>query len=44
MAAAALVGGAIGARLAGRLRPAALRFAVVGVGVVVGVVYLVRGT
>ncbi len=43
MAAAALVGGAIGARLAGRLRPTALRLAVVGVGVVVGVVYLVRG-
>ena len=43
MAVAALLGGAIGARLAGRLPPAALRLAVVGVGVAVGVVYLVRG-
>ncbi|HUD72859.1 MAG TPA: sulfite exporter TauE/SafE family protein [Dongiaceae bacterium] len=43
MAVAALVGGAIGARLAGRLRPAALRFAVVGVGVAVGLIYLMHG-
>jgi uncharacterized membrane protein YfcA len=43
MGVAAIAGGALGARLAGRLRPAALRLAVVGVGVVVGVTYLVRG-
>lgn len=44
MALGALLGGALGARLAGRLDPRALRFAVVGVGVAVGVAYLVRGT
>jgi uncharacterized membrane protein YfcA len=43
MAIAAVAGGAAGGRLAGRVRPATLRLVVVTVGVVVGVVYLVRG-
>ena len=43
MAVAAVAGGAAGGRLAGRVRPATLRLVVVTVGVVVGVVYLVRG-
>ena len=43
MTVAAVAGGAAGGRLAGRVRPATLRLVVVTVGVVVGVVYLVRG-
>jgi hypothetical protein len=43
MAVGALAGGAIGGRLAGRIAPAALRRAVVAIGVVVGCFYLVRG-
>ena len=43
MAVAAVAGGAAGGRLAGRVRPTTLRLVVVTVGVVVGVVYLVRG-
>jgi hypothetical protein len=43
MAVGALAGGAIGGRLAGRITPAALRLAVVAIGVVVGCFYLVRG-
>jgi uncharacterized membrane protein YfcA len=42
MAAGALVGGALGGRLAGRIRPEALRWTVVGIGVVVGGLYLAR--
>jgi uncharacterized membrane protein YfcA len=42
MAAGALIGGTLGGRLAGRIKPATLRWAVVVIGVVVGVVYLVR--
>ena len=42
MALAALVGGAIGGRLASRVRPATLRRIVVAIGTVVGVVYLAR--
>jgi len=42
MAGGALLGGAAGGRLAGRLRPAALRAAVVIIGVAVAVVYLLR--
>jgi hypothetical protein len=40
MAVAALVGGAVGGRLVGRVRPATLRRAVVVIGVVVAVIYL----
>ncbi len=43
MAGGALLGGALGGRLAGRIKPAALRRIVVGIGVVVAVIYLVRG-
>ncbi len=43
MAVAAVAGGALGGRLAGRVRPSTLRGVVVTVGVVVGVIYLVRG-
>jgi uncharacterized membrane protein YfcA len=42
MAVGALIGGALGGRLAGRIEPSVLRWVVVGIGVVVGVVYLVR--
>ncbi len=42
MAVAALVGGAAGGRLAGRIRPARLRVLVVAIGMTVGIFYLVR--
>jgi uncharacterized membrane protein YfcA len=42
MALAALAGGALGGKLAGRIQPAALRWCVVAVGTAVGLVYLVR--
>ncbi len=40
MAAAALLGGAVGGRFAGRVRPGTLRRAVVFIGVVVAIIYL----
>jgi hypothetical protein len=43
MAVGAVGGGALGGRLAGRIRPATLRFVVVTIGLVVSVVYCVRG-
>ena len=43
MACGALLGGAMGGRLAGRVKPATLRTIVVVIGLVVGVIYLVRG-
>ena len=43
MAVAAVAGGWLGGRLAGRVRPATLRAVVVTVGVVVGALYLLRG-
>ncbi len=42
MAAAALAGGWLGGLFAGRLKPAALRWTVVAIGLVVGLVYLTR--
>lgn len=42
MAAAALVGGALGGRLASRVKPSALRWCVVAIGTAIGIVYLVR--
>lgn len=42
MALAALAGGALGGKLAGRIRPATLRWCVVAVGTAVGLTYLVR--
>ena len=43
MAVGALLGGSLGGRLAGRVKPAALRRIVVIIGLIVGVVYLIRG-
>ena len=43
MAVGAVAGGAVGGRLAGRVRPATLRRIVVSVGVLVGLAYLIRG-
>lgn len=43
MAVAALIGGALGGRLAGRIQPNILRWLVVSVGLVVAIIYLVRG-
>lgn len=42
MAVGAMIGGTLGGRLAGRVQPKTLRRIVVGIGVVVGVFYLVR--
>ncbi|HAV77769.1 MAG TPA: sulfite exporter TauE/SafE family protein [Anaerolineae bacterium] len=43
MAAGALVGGAMGGRLAGRIRPSTLRWTVVVIGVIISIIYFVRG-
>jgi uncharacterized protein len=43
MAVGALVGGVLGGRLAGRVKPATLRWTVVAIGVVISIIYLVRG-
>ncbi len=43
MAAGALIGGALGGRLAGRVKPSSLRRIVVTIGIIVGLIYLVRG-
>jgi uncharacterized protein len=43
MAVGALLGGSIGGRLAGRIKPATLRYTVVVIGVLVAVIYLLRG-
>jgi uncharacterized membrane protein YfcA len=43
MAVGALIGGALGGRLAGRVKPSSLRRIVVTIGVIVGIIYLVRG-
>jgi hypothetical protein len=42
MAVGSLAGGAVGGRLVGKIRPETLRWIVVGIGAVVGVIYLVR--
>jgi hypothetical protein len=42
MALGALIGGVLGGRLAGRIKPSVLRWLVVGIGFVIGIVYLVR--
>ncbi|MCA9756492.1 MAG: sulfite exporter TauE/SafE family protein [Candidatus Eisenbacteria bacterium] len=42
MALGAWVGGAIGGRIAGRIQPSVLRWTVVVIGTIVGVIYLVR--
>jgi uncharacterized membrane protein YfcA len=43
MAVGALIGGSLGGRLAGRVKPSSLRRIVVTIGVIVGIIYLVRG-
>lgn len=43
MAIGALAGGALGGRLAGRIKPQTLRYMVIAIGVVVAVIYFVRG-
>ena len=43
MAVGALLGGSLGGRLAGRVRPATLRWIIVSIGVVVSIIYFVRG-
>jgi uncharacterized membrane protein YfcA len=43
MAVGALIGGMLGGRLAGRVKPATLRWLVVVIGVIVSIIYFVRG-
>jgi hypothetical protein len=43
MAVGALIGGWLGGRLAGRIKPSTLRWTVVTIGVIVSVIYFVRG-
>ena len=43
MAIGALLGGTLGGRLAGRVKPSTLRWIVVSIGVIVSVLYLIRG-
>jgi uncharacterized membrane protein YfcA len=43
MAIGALIGGVLGGRLAGRIEPSTLRWVVVLIGVVISIVYFVRG-
>jgi uncharacterized membrane protein YfcA len=42
MAVGALLGGAIGGKLASKIKPATLRWIVVTIGFVVGIIYLAR--
>jgi uncharacterized membrane protein YfcA len=42
MAVGALAGGALGGRLASRVKPSTLRYSVVAIGIAVGIFYLVR--
>ena len=43
MAVGALIGGTLGGKLAGRIKPATLRWTVVIIGVVISIIYFVRG-
>jgi len=43
MALGALVGGMLGGKLAGRIRPSSLRWTVVVIGVIISIIYFVRG-
>lgn len=43
MAVAALLGGWLGGKLAGSIKPSTLRWLVVSIGVIIGIAYLVRG-
>lgn len=43
MAVGALIGGTLGGRLAGRVKPATLRWTVVTTGVIISIIYFIRG-
>src|SRR5215207_9239752 len=43
MAVGALIGGTLGGKLAGRIKPSTLRWTVVAIGVIIAIVYFVRG-
>jgi len=43
MAAGALIGGMLGGKLAGRIKPSVLRWTVVVIGVIISIIYFVRG-
>jgi uncharacterized membrane protein YfcA len=43
MAVGALIGGTLGGKLAGRVKPATLRWTVVTIGVIISIIYFVRG-
>jgi uncharacterized membrane protein YfcA len=43
MAVGALLGGVLGGRLAGRIKPATLRWTVVSIGVLISIIYFIRG-
>lgn len=43
MAVGALAGGALGGRLAGRIKPATLRWVVVTIGIIIAIIYFIRG-
>jgi uncharacterized membrane protein YfcA len=43
MAVGALIGGVLGGRLASRVKPQTLRWVVVSIGIVVSIIYFVRG-
>jgi uncharacterized membrane protein YfcA len=43
MAIGALIGGVLGGKLAGRIRPSTLRWTVVIIGIIISVIYFVRG-
>jgi len=43
MAVGALIGGALGGRLAGKIKPSTLRWTVVTIGVIISIIYFVRG-
>ncbi len=43
MAVGALIGGTLGGRLAGRIKPSTLRWTVVVIGLIISIIYFVRG-
>jgi uncharacterized membrane protein YfcA len=43
MAVGALIGGVLGGKLAGRVKPSTLRWTVVTIGVLIAMIYFVRG-
>jgi len=43
MAVGALVGGTLGGKLAGKVKPSTLRWTVVTIGVIIAIIYFVRG-